>query len=106
MVAKCGNPSCPARFRRLNDGKLFRLETDPVLKPTTVKVKEYFWLCRDCSSTMTLHLGVDGAVSPVLLPNMVLQPGEFISANREKGLLLREVTFWIKRDREDLEFAG
>ncbi len=106
MVAKCSNPSCPVRFRHLKEGKLFRLETDPLLKPTTVKVKEYFWLCRDCTSTMTLHLGEDGAVRPALLPNKVPQAGEFISANREKGLLLREVTFWIKRDREDLEFAG
>jgi hypothetical protein len=106
MVTKCSNPSCSARFRRLQEGKLFRLETDPILKPTTVKVKEYFWLCRDCSSTLTLHLGEDGKVTPVLLPKVVQHNGEFISVNRQQGLLLREVSFWVKRDREELEFTG
>ncbi len=106
MVAKCSNPVCSARFRRLKEGKLFRLETDPILTPTTVKVKEYFWLCRGCSSTMTLHLGEDGKVSPVLLPKVVQHGGEFISVNRRKGLLLREVSFWIERDRRDSEFVG
>jgi|SRR5580692_8814700 hypothetical protein len=106
MVAKCNNLSCPARFRHLQEGKLFRLESDPLLKPTTVKVKEYFWLCRDCSSIMTLRLGADGEVSPVLLPEVVRHGGEFISVNRQKGLLLREVSFWTKRNREDLEFTG
>ncbi|HXM61943.1 MAG TPA: hypothetical protein VN950_13890 [Terriglobales bacterium] len=106
MVAKCSNPSCSARFRRLKEGKLFRLETDPLLKPTSVKVKEYFWLCRDCSLIMTLRLGEDAKVSQVLLPKLVQHNGEFISVNRQKGLLLREVSFWVKRDREDLEFTG
>lgn len=106
MVAKCGNPSCSARFRRLREGKLFRLETDPILRPSGPKVKEYFWLCRDCSLTMTLHLGEDGNVTMRLLPDVAQPRGDFISVNRQKGLLLREVSFWIKRDREDLEFVG
>jgi len=27
MLAKCANPSCPTRFHRFNQGKLFRLTT-------------------------------------------------------------------------------
>jgi len=49
MVAKCTNPACPARFRYLSQGKLFWLEVD-------YGKYEYFWLCADCASKMSLKV--------------------------------------------------
>jgi hypothetical protein len=31
MLANCANPLCPASLRRLAEGELFRLETEPAL---------------------------------------------------------------------------
>jgi hypothetical protein len=47
MVAKCANPPCSARFRYLGEGRLFRMEIKS-------GKNEYFWLCSDCTSKMTL----------------------------------------------------
>ncbi len=63
MLSKCANPQCRAAFLYLHQGKLFRIETaaghdqnpgpDPdARKP--VRQLEYFWLCDDCASQMTL----------------------------------------------------
>ena len=63
MLSKCANPQCRAAFLYLHQGKLFRIETeagshqDPAAdsgarKP--VRRLEYFWLCDDCASQMTL----------------------------------------------------
>jgi hypothetical protein len=54
MLAKCTNRSCSASFRRLKDGRLFRLETDPTLWSSQSNRGEYFWLCDRCSPSMTL----------------------------------------------------
>jgi hypothetical protein len=53
MLAKCANPSCPTRFHRFNEGKLFRLSTSD-------RKEEYFWLCGKCSATNTLVVDVNG----------------------------------------------
>lgn len=93
-LAKCTNDSCSASFRYLEDGRLFRLESDPALRSKSNRV-EYFWLCYRCSSTMTLHLSEDGSVIPVLLPEPIRGVPDGValtSANRERGLLLRGVS--------------
>ena len=70
MLSKCANPQCRAAFLYLHQGKLFRIETeagshqDPAAdsgarKP--VRRLEYFWLCDDCASQMTLARK-DGAI--------------------------------------------
>ncbi len=95
MIAQCGNPSCPASFRYLKEGRLFRLENDPTLRFSKVTTAEYFWLCPRCSSTMTLNLSEDGSVIPVVLPEPfrgVPDGVALTSADREKGLLLRSVS--------------
>ncbi len=95
MIAKCSNPSCAASFRYLKDGRLFRLETAPALGSSESNRVEYFWLCDHCSSTMTLRLSEDGSVIPVLLPEPIRGVPDGValtSANREKGLLLRNVS--------------
>jgi hypothetical protein len=49
MVAKCANPACPAPFRYLSEGRLFRLEVE-------YDKDEYFWLCSGCASKMVLEI--------------------------------------------------
>jgi hypothetical protein len=94
MVAKCANPSCSAPFRYLRDGRLFRLECDPASGSSQSNRAEYFWLCHACLLTMTLCLRADGTVMTIRLPEPIrdLPHGDaVISADREKGLLLRRI---------------
>jgi len=65
MLSKCSNPACSASFLYLHKGKLFRMETSaaPEARPDfandsddkmPVRRLEYFWLCEECASQMTL----------------------------------------------------
>jgi len=95
MLANCANPLCSASFRRLAEGKLFRLETDPALGSSKSNRVEYFWLCHRCSSAMTLRLREDGTVGTVLLPEPLrgVPDGVALTAvDRKKGLLLRSIS--------------
>ena len=68
MLTECSNPPCSARFRSLEDGRLFRLESDPAVPTNAPKPVEYYWLCKGCASTLTLRLGDHGNVTAVALP--------------------------------------
>jgi hypothetical protein len=57
----------PIAVRSPEDGKLFRLECDPSLRAVKKRAADYYWLCGDCASTMTLHLGDHGDVVAVVL---------------------------------------
>ncbi len=59
MLSKCANPACSTPFRYLRDGKLF--EFDSQREPETVKGtkipprrSEFFWLCGECSTQLTV----------------------------------------------------
>jgi hypothetical protein len=65
MLDKCANPICPNPFRRLNQGQLFRVEqrsyaavtTSPLAAARRIRPRrrvEHYWLCDQCSSTLTL----------------------------------------------------
>ncbi len=65
MLSKCANPGCSASFLYLHQGKLFRLETSGNGDDTRGEVAdspgkhssrrlEYFWLCDECASLMTV----------------------------------------------------
>lgn len=68
MISKCANPACSARFLYLHAGTLFRFEReaiedkepllgfDPALHRHSTGV-EFFWLCENCSATLTLTYG-------------------------------------------------
>ena len=95
MVAKCSNPACSASFLYLQDGGLFRLESDSALGSSKSIRVEYFWLCQNCSPTMTLHLREDGTVAIFLVPKQIRGVPHGVaptSAGRGKGLLLRSVS--------------
>jgi hypothetical protein len=95
MLTKCTNPSCSALFRHLDEGRLFQLETEPTLGSSNAKATEYFWLCKDCSGGMTLHLAQDGRVTATGLREALRNGPQvaFASVNRANGLLLRSVSF-------------
>ncbi len=75
MVSKCANPECAARFRYLHEGKLFQVDTSaekPALGgPHLLSSSkpghhiEHFWLCGDCSATLTLVVEPNGSVVTV-----------------------------------------
>ena len=97
MVAKCSSPACSASFRYFKEGRLFRLESDPAFSSARVAATEYFWLCHDCSSSMTLHLSEDGSVIPVALAELVHRRASSIPANLQRGLLLSDLSFSIEK---------
>jgi hypothetical protein len=107
MLTKCANPSCSAAFIHPAEGKLFGLETEPALRSSKTEATEYFWLCERCSVEMTLRLAQDGRVMATGLrealgdgPRVV-----FVSANREKGLLLRGISFLRSSDSREAHEA-
>ena len=62
MLEKCANPKCSAVFRKIGDGKLFRVprvgtEPGPSGRAKKTVTMEHFWLCSKCAETMTL--GID-----------------------------------------------
>jgi hypothetical protein len=63
VLHKCANPACPNPFRKLNQGKLFLVETQPLegSKPRRARWRvqsthrvEYYWLCDQCAFAFTL----------------------------------------------------
>lgn len=78
MLSKCANPGCSAAFLYLSRGKLYRWETatapngrtfgaDPQAQSTSRRL-EFFWLCEDCATTMTLTFrkGIGVVPQPLL----------------------------------------
>lgn len=73
MVSKCANPGCSAVFRYLHAGKVFRVEVespkfdnaefgrDVEMKKPARRI-EFFWLCQECASKMTLVFSKDNGV--------------------------------------------
>jgi hypothetical protein len=58
MLSKCANPECLAPFIYLRDGRLYQIDTAAgpqlVTKSKPAHRIEYFWLCGQCASSMTL----------------------------------------------------
>ncbi len=72
MLSKCANPGCPAPFRYLHQGKLFRLDTGsehPAGQPSEKGVRhlEFFWLCEECAARVTLNYKKGVGITTVLL---------------------------------------
>ena len=74
MVSKCANPDCVAIFRYFHIGKLFRLETSSgqerrrsmgqdELENRPLRRIEFYWLCGNCASQMTLVFDHEAGVS-------------------------------------------
>jgi hypothetical protein len=64
VLHKCANPTCSNLFRRLSQGKLFQVEAEYLpgssqpaqfaRKSRPLRKVEYYWLCDQCSSFLTL----------------------------------------------------
>src|SRR5579864_4164604 len=101
MLAKCSNPLCSAPFRYLEVGRLFRVESDPQ-NPAETRRPEYFWLCRICSTRMTLRLGELSGIRIVRLRDAACQatdPRELVLLDRQKGRVLNRISFAGHRTR-------
>ena len=79
MLHKCANPACPNRFRHLNLGKLFQVETQffPLSvsrhlttkrRPRSARRIEHYWLCDPCSLLLTLTFEKGRGMITVPLP--------------------------------------
>ena len=102
MLAKCTNPLCSTPFRYLEAGRLFRVETDP-RDSLDRKTPEYFWLCRNCSATMTLRLDEWSGVRIVRFHekrSAGADPVGFDLLDRHKGRVLNRVNFTGGRTRK------
>jgi len=56
MVAKCINPYCNRPFRHVEHGKLFVTEYPPTFPALHERKREHFWLCEECSKSMTVAI--------------------------------------------------
>jgi hypothetical protein len=63
VLNKCANPVCATRFRKLSQGKLFLVETEPLAGSALKRARwkgqpsrhiEHYWLCDQCAFTLTL----------------------------------------------------
>ena len=110
VLTKCSNHSCSASFRSLNEGRLFRLETDPTLRTSQPKRIEYYWLCEHCASVMTLRLGDHDDVVAGTLPLPLQTVPKLVAvtlAQKKRGLLLQAVVPGLpKRGAAAYESAG
>jgi hypothetical protein len=91
MLAKCVNPFCSTPFRYLEEGRLFRLESDRSSGLPNREKSEYFWLCSPCSRTMTLRLDEPSGVTVAPFTEPALQVADrarFMLLDRQRGLLL------------------
>jgi len=94
MLSKCSNASCCVPFRHLKGGRLFLLERDRADGPCKSERIEYFWLCHDCSSTMTLRFGRGTTITTVLLPKPLCSIPKGVSLSfgeRKEGLFLHSI---------------
>ena len=72
MLSKCANAGCPARFRYLHAGKLFRFDTGIESSAQTsgkaTRRVEFFWLCEECAESLTINYEPGVGMITVPLP--------------------------------------
>ena len=79
MLHKCANQACSTPFRRLREGKLFRVETEYFAahgpkaesprKTRSGHRIEHYWLCHACSPFVTLTFDQQHGLITVPLPD-------------------------------------
>ena len=74
MLYKCANPRCSILFRKMNEGRIFRL---PQVRPATGKnlrrtaaSLEYFWLCDHCALFFSPAFCADSGLMVVPAPGL------------------------------------
>lgn len=97
MLNKCTNPACGEPFKHLDQGRLFRLSCERTSPTAEVQEPEYFWLCRQCSGTLTLRLDDAAKVRAVIAKDEVSHSragGHFIALDRKQGFMLSALLFF------------
>ena len=77
MIARCANPDCNATFR-MWEGKVYHFDRKIEDVDGSIKiVADHYWLCQQCSPTMSLELTEEGLILkttelvPVTEPELV-----------------------------------
>jgi hypothetical protein len=92
VLHKCANPACVSPFRKLNQGKLFLVETEPRKGLRIRRANwrglpapriEYYWLCDQCAFVLTLSYEKGRGVITVPRPE-VLKKAAAAAHAREK----------------------
>ncbi len=112
MLNKCANPACSAVFRYFHEGRLFAMASllHPRSNGQTCDVEyvercegvRYFWLCGNCSCSMTVQTdggdGVRVVKKPDLIPNTscaLCDSSEEVGESRVQDLCQRAgLTVW------------
>jgi len=79
MLSKCANPDCNATLHYLREGKVFKIESEAEVTASGVKPirqVEHFWLCGNCSVSLTLTYTKDLGVQ------VVPKPADLVQARR------------------------
>lgn len=91
MLHKCANPACLIPFRKLSQGKLFLVETEPLQGPDLRRARwrgqsshriEYYWLCDQCAFALTLSYEKGRGV--VTVPRPEVAPKRPAATARER----------------------
>ncbi len=62
MIARCANPDCSSTFR-MWEGKVYHFERKIEDVDGSIKlVADHYWLCKQCSPTMSLELTEEGLI--------------------------------------------
>ncbi len=70
MLTKCANPACKTEFKYFRNGRMFEFNVGEgaccnTLPPQKGVGRELFWLCEQCSRTLTLQCTAQGKVVSV-----------------------------------------
>jgi hypothetical protein len=93
VLHKCANPTCLSPFRKLSQGKLFLVETEPRegsgLKRANWQGQsshhiEYYWLCDQCAFVLTLSYEKGRGVITVPRPEVAKKMSAEAAQTREK----------------------
>jgi hypothetical protein len=82
MVTKCANPTCSIPLRYLRDGRLFQFEVRSRGESRRLSRQvAHFWLCGNCSSSLTLVFDPASGVRVVpLVPLHALEPSRIAAS--------------------------
>jgi len=77
MLSKCANPDCNTTLHYLREGKVFKIESEAEVTSSSVKPirqVEHFWLCGNCSASLTLTYAKDVGVQVIRKPVALTPP--------------------------------
>jgi hypothetical protein len=97
VLHKCANPACLVPFRKLSQGKLFLVETEPLggseLRRGYRRGQphhriEYYWLCDQCAFALTLSFEKGRGI--VTVPRPQVAKKRPVVAAHAAGVPIRE----------------